>query len=509
MSDSRDHDPNVPLTIYQNAPLHLGSTSIRLLSLERSPSGGEIKGRLQAFEVDNCPSYIALSYAWGDPSPVHHIEIQGSRHTIRQNLFYGINCIFDYMSKRHMRSANDDDTLQTLLKEMEEVNLAARTYDGETIALPASDGLDGLKLQYIWIDSICIDQDNIDERNHQVNLMKDIFSNAHFVIAWLGVQVFGSESTIHAMETFRKYRDMRRFSPRWLYDKARVKLSFKALPFNSDTVVHLVWFLNLNYFHRMWIIQELVLARKSIALCGTDTIDTGVIRKFINLMPSVLQISPAGGTFLDRDFDHLSKLVWSFCYPARVRKCMDPRDRVYALLGIAYARNIPSGPFVDDCGVINFSRGGTRQRVKNSSTSTWDIIPNYKTSPFELFLDLLQREPSASSKSLLEILDIPQDLRIVFDDNGAKLRAFPDGPVVTKFENDFELPPNASSREYLQYVRSLDWTAVDRWPLNYQLLRKFSASLPERSSMSLQNLVWYTNPWGENGHCSWAYTTLE
>ncbi|KAF2633929.1 HET-domain-containing protein [Macroventuria anomochaeta] len=39
---------------------------------------------------------------------------------------------------------------------------------------------------WFWIDALCIDQDNVDERNHQVQQMGEIFSCAQQVFAWLG-----------------------------------------------------------------------------------------------------------------------------------------------------------------------------------------------------------------------------------------------------------------------------------------------------------------------------------
>ena len=38
----------------------------------------------------------------------------------------------------------------------------------------------------LWIDALCIDQNNKDERGHQILRMKDIYSKAFRTIAWLG-----------------------------------------------------------------------------------------------------------------------------------------------------------------------------------------------------------------------------------------------------------------------------------------------------------------------------------
>ena len=48
----------------------------------------------------------------------------------------------------------------------------------------------------LWIDAICIDQSNVEERNHQVPLMKTIYSNADAVQVWLGEPTDGDYDTI-------------------------------------------------------------------------------------------------------------------------------------------------------------------------------------------------------------------------------------------------------------------------------------------------------------------------
>ncbi len=42
------------------------------------------------------------------------------------------------------------------------------------------------KNRYLWIDAVCIDQENFEERNHQVEMMDEIYSNAKRVCVWLG-----------------------------------------------------------------------------------------------------------------------------------------------------------------------------------------------------------------------------------------------------------------------------------------------------------------------------------
>lgn len=44
-----------------------------------------------------------------------------------------------------------------------------------------------------WIDAICIDQSNVHEHNHQVDLLKDIYTKATGVYLWLGLEADESD----------------------------------------------------------------------------------------------------------------------------------------------------------------------------------------------------------------------------------------------------------------------------------------------------------------------------
>jgi Heterokaryon incompatibility protein (HET) len=54
----------------------------------------------------------------------------------------------------------------------------------------------------IWIDSICIDQTNDQEKSWQVELMGDIYKQATQVYAWLGRASCGSDQVIDYLNTF-------------------------------------------------------------------------------------------------------------------------------------------------------------------------------------------------------------------------------------------------------------------------------------------------------------------
>ncbi|KAF2502958.1 hypothetical protein BU16DRAFT_434007, partial [Lophium mytilinum] len=95
----------------------------------------------------NPPPYVALSYAWGkhdiavDIYPPNRIWINDQPYDIRPNLYAFLT---QWGPTLHMKS------------------------------LP------------LWVDAVCIDQDNLEERESQVAQMREIFTKAKAVWAWLG-----------------------------------------------------------------------------------------------------------------------------------------------------------------------------------------------------------------------------------------------------------------------------------------------------------------------------------
>jgi hypothetical protein len=113
---------------------------LRLLSLEQTDD--LIECEFHCFDLDSCPPYAALSYVWGEPAGRFarmEITISGYPFRVRRNLW---NFLQQAKSTRMALHRQDDSS-----------------------PMP----------EYLWIDALCIDQDNIAERNHQVQMMRDIY----------------------------------------------------------------------------------------------------------------------------------------------------------------------------------------------------------------------------------------------------------------------------------------------------------------------------------------------
>ncbi|KAK3934363.1 heterokaryon incompatibility protein-domain-containing protein [Diplogelasinospora grovesii] len=135
-------------------PLDSSIQEIRLLSFESSgqyaPASSQIKTscRLHHASLHQCPPFAALSYVWGDPNDTASVMLDGRLVSVGANLTDALAYV-----KLHWRRAFP-------YREANSFRL--------------------------WVDALCINQDDPAERSQQVQFMTDIYLEAELVIAWLG-----------------------------------------------------------------------------------------------------------------------------------------------------------------------------------------------------------------------------------------------------------------------------------------------------------------------------------
>ncbi|KAE8415301.1 heterokaryon incompatibility protein-domain-containing protein [Aspergillus pseudocaelatus] len=125
--------------------------------------------------------------------------------------------------------------------------------------------------QQFWIDAICINQDDIAERNAQVAIMSMIYTKSSGVFVWLGVD---DESTMRAFEA--THLPSQEGMDMWYNDvlnnhvmedpETRVaKKGSNEAALKYQAVVNLF---RRTWFQRVWIIQEIALAKQIRIFCG-------------------------------------------------------------------------------------------------------------------------------------------------------------------------------------------------------------------------------------------------
>lgn len=136
-----------------------------------------------------------------------------------------------------------------------------------------------LQNQYVnfWIDAICIDQSNVMERNHQVQIMRKIYSNARSVSVWLGKADASFDSDI-AME---------HLATRTPCDAGKSNVdNFWSL----RQAKAILAFCEMNYWRRMWIIQEIMFAKQVTIYCGSKHIGWNTFEQLVKDLQAISDI---------------------------------------------------------------------------------------------------------------------------------------------------------------------------------------------------------------------------
>jgi hypothetical protein len=221
MSASRPHE-------YQ--PLKDNSSSFRLLEILPGTEP-EITCLLHNASLENGPDYDALSYTWNDPRPtVEQIESDA----LVSKIFY-VSC----NGQRLQVGRNLDNALQQLRE--------FRLRDNK-VALQ----------KYIWIDAICINQSDTQEKTQQVSQMGKIYQGAKIVVAWLGDSDQYTERAIHVVDNLPR-------SPINSFDDNHLKA--------------LVGLLRRAWFTRVWVIQEVFFAKRLVMLWGRFQINSSNFKR--------------------------------------------------------------------------------------------------------------------------------------------------------------------------------------------------------------------------------------
>lgn len=143
---------------------------------------------------------------------------------------------------------------------------AIRIYEGgKYYRLPVTRDLT-LALKYLrhphaerilWIDALCINQANHEERNHQVQMMARIYSGAKQACIWLGEDTDDSTTAIRFINEIMKLEN---------FDAISEKKE------NASKWQSLLLLMQRPWFSRRWVVQEIALARSATIYCGNDKI---------------------------------------------------------------------------------------------------------------------------------------------------------------------------------------------------------------------------------------------
>ena len=363
---------------------------IRLMSLMPSNDPTDpIRCQLQVHSLtpdSQIPQYTALSYAWGDPTSNIHIECEGAILSVTNSCFRALY---------HIRELQRDSNR----------------------ALSFSPNL--------WIDVICIDQSNQQEKIAQIKLMKDIYRRAETVLCFLedsynhvdirDLNQLGKLST----PIWRRPHQETRSGINWIKWKANGGiLGVDSGPNKWEPTLRRLC--ESKYWTRLWTFQEALLSRRKIVLSGTDIIEWDTIGillqeassgKYKNsnkslLMPiqfhTLATNSPMLHLLLERKHTFIAERVdKTFTQSLSLEisrilslsselKTTDPRDKILALMGLMTTLKIE--PSIDYSRPMALILADT---IIAFNKTSW--LSHWESKPEEPTYDFLEKGSAISS----------------------------------------------------------------------------------------------------------------
>ncbi|GAB1311505.1 hypothetical protein MFIFM68171_01715 [Madurella fahalii] len=209
-------------TAFFYTPIDPRRREIRILTLFPGSPDDPIHCHITTHELNTTPTYNALSYVWGEAAssndPKNAVLLDNIHFPVTANLFSAL---------RHLRSPEAG------------------------------------RCMTFWIDAICINQADLDERSQQVAIMRDIYASAERVIIWLGED---DEATRDGV--FDMIQEL---------DNIKGDLQDENLREKRKNMMHQCahFFFSLSdsrsrpWFSRVWILQELAMAKTDpLVVCG-------------------------------------------------------------------------------------------------------------------------------------------------------------------------------------------------------------------------------------------------
>lgn len=207
--------------------LNTNREEIRLLTLSPGKHDADIHACLSVVSLQNfpLPEFNALSYVWGDTVLRKPISLNGTVLTVTENL------------EAALRRIREED-----------------------------------EIRVVWVDAICVNQDDVKERNTQVLLMKKIYSQAVKVQVWLGEE---EEGDTEAMVFLTLLSSGEHLFPKGCYEGHGLEESrVSNLAREEDktdcwqVILLLNRFMSKPWWSRTWTLQEISLARDVEIVCG-------------------------------------------------------------------------------------------------------------------------------------------------------------------------------------------------------------------------------------------------
>jgi hypothetical protein len=291
---------------------------LRLLHIEPGRFSDRIQCKLHHANLNDKPTYVALSYVWGNSAIIAPVLCNGTEVSVTVSL---VNAL------RRLR---------------------------QSVAPVA-----------VWVDALCINQADTAERSRQVGIMAEIYKSANQVVVYLGED---TEDTATAFSLIRRLclfldseqdpeRRQRAFNLGYLEGKGS-----DIPPARDPGWTALRNLYQRDYFSRIWVVQEVALSPyEPRVVCGSHQTRWREIMQVANfcLAPNYVLSNGAIKTYAPaaaymgqvRDALITGENTWSLNLQhllscTRHAHATDPRDKLFALYGLANDISGPDGPLL-------------------------------------------------------------------------------------------------------------------------------------------------------------------
>jgi len=280
----------------------LDPQDIRILQITRGPESDEITYSLRHMPLNDDFTYTALSYTWGNQNGTP-IIVDGCHFPVGKNL-------------------------------------SAALY---RFCKGADQKTEGVR---VWIDAICINQQDEVEKGTQVRRMKEIYEKSKQVVIWLGEE---AEDSAYAMSAIDRID--RRWASRSSQSADQRHIPMPNFDHRSAKAIHNLF--RRSWWSRVWVIQEATCTNNTYVWCGNDKTDFIAVVAVANFLTQRIYQQALQQDFASSDVRHLYRVIALDELKARrsqsgdgsnllelldsSRTCgaTDPRDKIFALLALA------------------------------------------------------------------------------------------------------------------------------------------------------------------------------
>jgi hypothetical protein len=275
--------------VYQPLDPDEEADSVRLLRIELSTGHDDpFSCSLIHVKFAQNPKYRALSYMWGDEAVQAEILLNGVRFRVGQNLWDALH---------YLRNSGAHGPF--------------------------------------WIDAICINQCDVEERNRQLAMMKWIYFRAETVVVWLGKKYSAYQlphklrdaKYIVIQESSDRATALDTTSERESSDKKTVKITGEELAMVTELCSD-------GYWDRLWIIQEIGQAAQIEVCFGNFSMDWNAFIEMVTLHNNSCEGPLRLNQLLQEKYSG-SHTLRQLLQDHQKALCKEPRDKIYGLVGLA------------------------------------------------------------------------------------------------------------------------------------------------------------------------------